>query len=108
MRGNLTELPVLLCCLWCGFALGIFYDLLRPVRCLSAVTAALSDLLFGAVFFALTAAALLYADNGTLRGFALPAIALSFALWQRLPGRLIRGVLRLRKTAGKNRNNEKL
>ena len=61
MQNTLNQIPVFLCCLWCGLAAGIIYDLFRLVRIRGNrfVTAA-ADTLFGAIAIGITAGALLY------------------------------------------------
>ena len=49
MHNNLNEFPLILGCLWEGFVLGIFYDLLRLVRIRGGIMTAVCDLLFAAV-----------------------------------------------------------
>ena len=94
MTDNLAELPILLFCCRCGFILGIVYDLLRFVRLGGgAVTTVLADLAFGAALFFLAGGMLLYIAEGKLNAYDLAAIFLCFLLWQRLPGRLVRGAI---------------
>ena len=91
MQNTLNQIPVFLCCLWCGLAAGIIYDLFRLVRIRGNrfVTAA-ADTLFGAIAIGITAGALLYCDHGKIRFFTLFAIAAGALLWQILPGKLLR------------------
>lgn len=68
-----------------GAALGLVYDLLRPLRRGRGLTA-LTDLVYvTAVFLSLLAFAL-YAGRGRLRLFALGAMALSGGLWLQMSG----------------------
>ena len=93
MHNNLNEFPLILGCLWEGFVLGIFYDLLRLVRIRGGIMTAVCDLLFAAVFFALTAAVLFTLDSGRLRAYSLPVVLAGFLIWQYAPGRLLRCTL---------------
>lgn len=91
MRDNLSELPILLCLIWCGTLLGVIYDLLRLVRIGGKRFAtAVADAVFGICFFALVSAVLLFADNGRLRPHYPIAVFASMLLWLSFPGRLIR------------------
>lgn len=91
MHTNLNEIPILLCCLWCGLAIGILYDVFRLLRRIrSVIVTAIADLLFGLLAFAMLFAVLLYCDDGRVRLFSLFGVLLGAVLWQRLPGRLIR------------------
>lgn len=89
MHDNPNELALLLCGLWCGFALGIVYDLLRLLR-RGKLLSAIADALFGGCFFALTAATLLYADSGRLRPFMLPSELLAFCVFEFGPSAFLR------------------
>ena len=91
MQNNLNEIPVFLCCLWSGFAIGILYDVFRIPRMLhNKFIAALSDLLFGIAALILAIITLLYCDDGALRLFTVCGIIAGAVIWQLLPGRLIR------------------
>ena len=93
MYNNLNEFPLILGCLWEGFVLGIFYDLLRLARIRGGIITALCDLLFSAAFFMLTAAVLFTLDSGRLRAYSLPVVLAGFLIWQYAPGRLVRCTL---------------
>lgn len=102
MQNTLNQIPVFLCCLWCGLAAGIIYDLFRLVRIRGNrfVTAA-ADTLFGAIAIGITAGALLYCDHGKIRFFTLLAIAAGALLWQILPGKLLRiMIMKLKRSIG--------
>ena len=61
MQNTLNQIPVFLCCLWCGLAAGIIYDLFRLVRIRgNRFATAAADTLFGAIAIGITAGALLY------------------------------------------------
>ena len=91
MQNTLNQIPVFLCCLWCGLAAGIIYDLFRLVRIRgNRFATAAADTLFGAIAIGITAGALLYCDHGKIRFFTLFAIAAGALLWQILPGKLLR------------------
>ena len=93
MQNTLNQIPVFLCCLWCGLAAGIIYDLFRLVR--------IRDTLFGAIAIGITAGALLYCDHGKIRFFTLFAIAAGALLWQILPGKLLRiMIMKLKRSIG--------
>ena len=50
MQNTLNQIPVFLCCLWCGLAAGIIYDLFRLVRIRgNRFATAAADTLFGAI-----------------------------------------------------------
>jgi hypothetical protein len=94
MNDNLSELPILLCCLWAGTVLGIVYDALRLVRISGKKLAVIAaDILFGICFFTLVSAVLLYADSGRVRIHYFIAVFLAMFLWINYPGRLIRTAL---------------
>lgn len=93
MYNNLNEFPLILGCLWAGFVLGIFYDLLRLARIRGGIMTAVCDLLFSAAFLVLTAAVLFTLDSGRLRAYSLPAVISGILIWQYAPGRLIRCTL---------------
>ena len=93
MYAGTDELTVLLICLWCGFALGIVYDILGLIRsAFGKIVGAFLDLLFSLAFFCLIAAALYRFDCGRLRGFDLPAIWLAFLVWRAFPSALLRDI----------------
>ena len=94
MRDNLSEFPILLCCLWAGTLLGIVYDALRLVRISGKrLFTAFADVLFAAAFFAVVSAVLLYADRGRVRIHYFIAVFLAMLVWINYPGRLVRSVL---------------
>ena len=91
MQNNLNEIPVFLCCLWSGFAIGIIYDVLRIPRMLrNKFITAVSDFIFAIAALALAVITLLYCDDGALRIFTVSGIIAGALIWQLLPGRLIR------------------
>lgn len=102
MQNTLNQIPVFLCCLWCGLAAGIIYDLLRLVRIRgNRFATAAADTLFGAIAIGITAGALLYCDHGKIRFFTLFAIAAGALLWQILPGKLLRiMIMKLKRSIG--------
>lgn len=108
MQNNLNEIPVFFCCLWCGFALGIIYDVFRLLRISGGrlVTAA-ADTLFGIIAAAVTAGALLYCDHGKVRLFTLFAVVSGALLWQILPGKLLRMTLSRIKNGLKRKKQNK-
>lgn len=91
MNDNLSELPILLCCIWAGAVLGIVYDALRLIRISGKKLAVIAaDILFGGCFFALVSAVLLYADSGRVRIHYFIAVFLAMLVWINYPGRLVR------------------
>ncbi|MBR5949214.1 MAG: spore cortex biosynthesis protein YabQ [Clostridia bacterium] len=94
MNDNLSEFPILLCCLWAGAVLGIVYDALRLLRISGKKLAVIAaDILFGICFFALVSAVLLYADSGRVRIHYFIAVFLAMLVWINYPGRLVRTAL---------------
>lgn len=94
MNDNLSELPILLCCIWAGAVLGVIYDALRLVRISGKrLFTAFADVLFAAAFFAVVSAVLLYADRGRVRIHYFIAVFLAMLVWINYPGRLIRTAL---------------
>ena len=102
MQNTLNQIPVFLCCLWCGLAAGIIYDLFRLVRIRgNRFATAAADTLFGAIAIGITAGALLYCDGVKRRFFTLFAIAAGALLWQILPGKLLRiMIMKLKRSIG--------
>ena len=91
MQNNLNEIPIFLCCLWSGLAIGIIYDVFRIPRMLhNKFITAVSDLLFGISALALAVITVLYCDDGALRLFTVSGFIAGALIWQMLPGRLIR------------------
>ncbi len=91
MHNNLDELPVFLCCIYSGLAIGIIYDAFRLIRLVrNAFFTHVADLLFGITAIGIAAATLLYADNGSIRLFSLFGIVCGALCWQLFSGRFLR------------------
>lgn len=104
MHNNLDELPVFLCCIYAGLAIGIIYDAFRLMRLArNAFFTHAADLLFGIIATGVTAAILLYADNGSVRLFSLFGIVCGALCWQLFPGRLLRMLISKAKNAFKRK-----
>lgn len=105
MHDNLSEIPVLLCCLWAGTLLGIIYEVLRLFRRSGRKAAEIAaDLLFSVCFFVVASAVLLFADSGRLRPQYLLAILAALLVWIYFPGRLVRSMVQHIANRCKRRN----
>ncbi len=91
----MSELTVFLGMLWCGVAIGILFDLLRPLNmiCRARLYHATLDVLFYAVSGAFAAATLVWLNGGVLRLYAVIACFIGIFAQQRTVSVLLRSWL---------------